>query len=69
MKGKGMPKGLATAVIFSVCLVAFLGGGPEAQGAVYNVKVLSDKVCDLTDLPNFVYSATSRWTTNETRSR
>jgi len=41
---------------------------PAEGGAVYNLKVLSDKAPDLTDLKAFCHSATSRWETNDEKA-
>ncbi len=51
----------------SMCIAAALWAG-SARGAVYNLKVLSDEVCDLTDLKSFCEDATSRWETNDEKA-
>ena len=50
------------ATLFSVLVAS------TATGAVYNVKVLSEHVVDLTDLDSFCKSATSRWKTNDEKA-
>ena len=41
---------------------------PAAPGAVYNLKVLSDKTVDLTDLKSFCHDATARWPANDEKA-
>ena len=51
----------------SAMLAVSAAGGQPADAAVYNLRVVSSASPDLTDLPSFVSSITSRWSASRER--
>jgi hypothetical protein len=61
-----LPRRLFAANLFSAVLICAFGWlATTAAGATFNLKVVTDASPDYSDMPSFIHSATSKWSTPE----